>query len=204
MSMTLIIIIVTSVFSIIGFYQPGMMHRFNFNPFSIYHRKQYYRLFTHAFLHADWIHLFINMFVLYSFGNELDYWMHRYFGPGKGTSYFLTLYFGGILLSTLYGLIKNRDNYNYNAVGASGAVSSVVFACIFFAPMQKLLLFAVLPVRGIFFGILYLGYSWYMSRKATENIAHDVHFWGAIFGFLFPLVLDYRLYQAFIYQLSNY
>lgn len=111
---------------------------------------------------------------------------------------------GSILLSTIYGLIRNRDNSNYNAVGASGAVSAVVFACIFFAPMQKLLFFGILPIRGIIFGILYLVYSWYMSKKGSDYIAHDVHFWGAVFGFLFPALINYKLINNFIYQLSNY
>ena len=92
-----------------------------------------------------------------------------------------------------------RDSYN--AVGASGAVSAIVFASIFFAPMSKLLVFGILPLPAILFGILYLGYSYYMSKKSVDNVAHDTHFWGAVFGFIFPMLIKPELYNVFLSQL---
>ena len=209
MGLTLIIIIITSVFSIIAFSRPGLMHKYQFNPYQIYHLKQWYRLITHAFLHADWTHLIINMLVLFSFGSALEYYFEYFFGAKK-ILYFLILYFGSIVISTLYASMKHKDNYRYNAVGASGAVSAVVFACIFFAPLEKVYLFGVVGIPGIVFAVLYLIYSYYMSKKArqggqeADNVAHDAHFWGAVFGFVFPLFLDAGLFSVFINQLMNF
>lgn len=176
------------------------MYRYNFNPYQIIHRNQWYRIISHAFLHADYMHLAINMFVLYSFGDALEYYLGYYFGSKK-ILYYLIIYFGSIIFSVLFSLFKNRNNVHYNAVGASGAVSAIVFACIFFAPMSKLLVFMILPVPGIVFAGLYLAYSYFMSRKANDFVAHDVHFWGAIFGFTLPLALDPSLIYIFIENL---
>jgi len=198
--MTILIILFTSIFSILAFNKPELMYKYQFNAYQIYHRKQWYRIFTHAFLHADWMHLLINMFVLFSFGSILEQYFQLYF-EGKGIVYFFTLYFGSIIISTLYTLIKQKDNHYYNAVGASGAVSAIVFASIFFAPMSKLLVFGILPLPAILFGILYLGYSYYMSKKSVDNVAHDTHFWGAVFGFIFPMLIKPELYNVFLMQL---
>jgi len=106
--------------------------------------------------------------------------------------------------SSIVSLVKHKDNPNYNALGASGAVSAVVFACIFFAPLEEILFFGVIPVPGILFGIGYLWYSWYMGKKNVDNVGHDAHFYGAIFGFIFPLILRPELIHQFIYQLINW
>jgi membrane associated rhomboid family serine protease len=111
------------------------------------------------------------------------------------------LYFGGLIISNAYALFKHRNNYYYNAVGASGAVSAVLFAAIFFEPWQNIYFFAVLPIPGIVFAALYLIYSYYMSRKQQDQIAHDAHFLGALFGFIFPVLLNGRLFERFIDKL---
>lgn len=115
---------------------------------------------------------------------------------------FILLYFGGILASTLTTFFRNRNKQEYSAIGASGAVSAVVFASIFFSPFGKILFFGVLPVPGIVFGILYLLYSSYMSKKGSDNINHDAHFWGAVYGFIFPLLMNFSLINIFIKQLT--
>lgn len=198
--MTIFIIILTAAISIMAFNNRNLMDKCLFNPYQVVHRKEYYRLITHAFLHADWTHLIVNMIVLYSFGRGSEYYFGIFFGDKKYL-FFPLLYVGGTLIATLYALAKNRDNPSYNAVGASGAVSAVVFACIFFAPLNKILLFGLVPMPGILYGFLYLGYSWYMSKRGGgDNIAHDAHFWGAVFGFIFPLIVDYRLIYVFLEQ----
>lgn len=194
--MTLFIIIVTAIFSIVAFSRPELMHRYNFNPYQVVHRKQWYRIFTHAFLHGSWEHLIVNMIVLFSFGRALWFYFYRYFGDNMIWLY-LGLYVGGILISSVYTLIKEKDNFNYNAVGASGAVSAVTFACIFFDPLNKIYFFGILPIPGIVFGVLYLAYSYYMSKRNVDNIGHDAHFWGAVYGFIFPILFKPSLLSNF-------
>lgn len=206
-SITIFIVILTASVSILAFYSPALFSAFRLNPYDIVHRKQYYRVLTHAFLHADWAHLIVNMIVLISFGNTLEYYFHQlsFLGIIKypGLIY-IGFYVLAIILSSVNTIRKQKDNAWYNAVGASGAVSAAVFATIFFAPWEKLYLYAFLPIPGIIFGILYLAYSQYASRKGTDNINHEAHFWGAVFGFIFPILLDYKLFLVFIQSLINY
>jgi membrane associated rhomboid family serine protease len=151
-------------------------------------------------VHASWEHLLVNMIVLYSFGGVIEAYFREYFGNNHIQYYFL-LYFGGILASNLYALVKHRNNYFYNAVGASGAVASLVFASIFFDPWNKILFFMVLPIPGIIFGGLYLVYSYQMSMKQKDNVAHDAHFLGALYGFIFPILINPLLFETFLDKL---
>ena len=201
--MTIVIIVITSLISILAFNQPQILYKYQFNPYQIIHRKQYARIISHAFLHANWPHLLINMLVLLSFGQSIERTFISLFG-NLGIPYYLILYFGAILVSPMYSLIKNRNNYMYNAVGASGAVSAVVFASIFFAPWRQIYFFAIIPIPGIVFAALYLLYSWQMSKRNRDNIAHDTHFLGAVFGFAFPVILDPGLFLEFIQQLTSF
>ena len=201
--MTLLIIIITTLFSIAAFSKTELIYRYNFNPYQVVHRKQWYRVFSHALLHANWEHLIINMIVLFSFGNALQRYFYIYFGDNLITL-FLLIYVGGIIISSVFTLLKEKDNFNYNAVGASGAVSAVLFACIFFDPMNLIYFFGVIPIPGILFGILYLGYSYYMGKKSNDNIGHDAHFWGAVYGFILPIMLKPSLISNFIDKLFNF
>jgi membrane associated rhomboid family serine protease len=172
-----------------------------FNPYQVYHRKELWRLVTHGFLHADWVHLIVNMIVLYSFGRNVEAWIYQLKNEDYINSPVLTyilLYFGGIIISTLITLFRYRNNYNYNSVGASGAVSSVVFTSIFFSPMDKIYFFGAIPIPGIIFAILYLVYSSYMGRRGKDNINHEAHFAGAIYGFIFPVLIDFDLVSHFL------
>ena len=198
---TLIIIITTTLISITAFGSETLFSKFLFSPYQVYHRREFYRLVTHGFLHADWMHLIINMFVLFSFGNNVEYWF-RYL---KNTGYidhpvlvYCFLYFGGIVVASLISLVKHRNNYSYNSVGASGAVSAVVFTSIFFAPLDRLYFFAAIPIPGIVFAVLYLVYSSIMSSRNRDNINHDAHFAGAVYGFIFPVLINFSLLYHFL------
>ena len=199
--MTLTIVIITALISVLCFYNDSLMSRLMFNPYQVYHRKELWRLVTHGFLHADWIHLIVNMIVLYSFGRNVEAWIYQLKNEDYINSPVLTyilLYFGGIIISTLITLFRYRNNYNYNSVGASGAVSSVVFTSIFFSPMDKIYFFGAIPIPGIIFAILYLVYSSYMGRRGKDNINHEAHFAGAIYGFIFPVLIDFDLVSHFL------
>ena len=200
---TWFIIGVTVVISYLAFQNSELMSKLQFNAAQIIHRKEYYRLVSHAFIHANWAHLGVNMLVLYFFGRNIESYFGYYFAR-SANAYFVLLYFGGILASNIWSLVKNRNNYYYNAVGASGAVSAVLFASIFFDPWNLLYLFAVIPIPGILFAIGYLFYSYQMSKKKQDNVAHDAHFLGAVFGFLFPILLKPSLFDRFIDNLFSF
>ena len=201
---TLIIVIITSLVSIAAFRYRPLLYRFDLSPHQLVNRRQYYRIFTHAFLHADYVHLIINMLVFYSFGTGIERIFHELQQEGvigSAAFIYILLYLVSILLSSLSTVIRYRNDEHYSAVGASGAVSAILFTYIFFAPLQKIYFYAVLPIPGIVFGILYLLYSSYMSRRSKDNINHAAHFWGAVVGFLFPLFLGPGMLRVFLDQL---
>lgn len=199
--MTLFIILITVIITVIAFYREEIMNRLMLNPYQVYHKKEWYRIITHGFLHADWTHLIINMIVLYSFGSNLEKWFNHLQMTGYIGSPALTyslLYFGGIIISSLISVARHRNNRWYNSVGASGAVSAVIFTSIFFSPLDLIYFFGIIPIPGIVFAIIYLVYSSYMSRKSKDNINHDAHFLGAVYGFIFPILIDFDLVSHFI------
>lgn len=203
LSINLIIIIAISVVSIIGFGRPIIVYRLQFNAWQIIHRKEYYRILSYGFVHGNWMHLLINMFVLYSFGEAVLYYFKAAYITGSAIRY-LILFVSALVISTLVTLKKEKDNPNYNAVGASGAVSAVVFASILFAPYNPILFFGIIPVPGIIFGILYLVYSKYMAGKNIDNIGHDAHYYGALYGLIFPILYEPKLAIHFINQLLSF
>ena len=201
---TLIIVIVTVIFSVAAFRFRDLLYRFDLSPYHIAQKQQYYRIFTHGFLHTDYVHLGINMLVLYSFGAGIEQVFNSLEDQGiifSGTFFFVLLYISSIALSALSTVSRYRNDKGYSAVGASGAVSAVVFTYIFFAPLQKIYFYMVLPIPGIVFGVLYLIYSSYMGRRNKDNINHSAHFWGAVVGFLYPIILEPRLFLVFIENL---
>ena len=203
MTVTIIIIAITVIVSLLAFNNHEIFRRLAFNAYDIKHFKNSYRFLSYALIHADWIHLFINIMVLYSFGQIVEQYYEMLFGV-KGILYFILLYVGGTALSTLPSYGKHKDDYSYMAVGASGAVSAVVFTYILFDPLGKLTLFPIpIGIPSIIFGVLYLIYSAYMGKKNIDNVGHDAHFWGAIFGFVFTIVLKPELIVRLFSILSN-
>jgi membrane associated rhomboid family serine protease len=201
--MILAIIIITSLISIYAFYNQEVFDRLKFSPFGIKHNGQGWRFFSYGLIHADWLHLFINMFVLYSFGKVVTDAYHYYFDL-KGYLFFILLYAGGVVFSVLYDFGKHKNDVWYNAVGASGAVSAVLFASILLYPTGSVFLFPIpFPIPSAVFGILYLVYSAVMARRGRDNIGHSAHFWGAVFGVVFTIILKPALAAGFWNQLMS-
>jgi membrane associated rhomboid family serine protease len=201
MSLTLIIIVITALISINGFSNRELFHKLDFSPYQVIHRKEWHRLFTHIVLHGDWMHLFVNMFVLYSFGSTIEAAFEAIWG-GTGSFYYILLYLGGAAFASLPGLKRHQDNPHYSAIGASGAVAAVLFTSIILAPMSKIyIMFIPLGIPAFIFGPLYIGLEYYLDKRGGGNIAHDAHYWGAIFGFVFPLALKPSLFLHFINQI---
>jgi membrane associated rhomboid family serine protease len=204
MNISTIIIIVTVIVSVLSFRDRSLFDRLKFNAYAIKHQNQWYRAFTYGFVHADIPHLVINMFVLYSFGEIVLFFFQGFFGS-KYILYFLMLYIGGIGFSTLFDMRKYNDTPSYNAVGASGAVSAVVFSSILIYPMGKIsFIFIPIGIPSFIFGGIYLAYSAYMSKKNIDNIGHSAHFWGAIYGLILPIALKPALFGEFIDQIRSY
>lgn len=199
--LNIIIVLGTAIISLVAFYNPELFDKLKFNAYLIRHRKETYRFFSYALVHSGYLHLLINMYVLYSFGRIVELNFLQKFEL-RGELYYLLLYVGGVIFSTLYDFRKHKDNPNYSAIGASGAVSAVVFSSILFYPTSPLSIF---PLPFSFpawsFGILYLVYSAYMGRRGSDNIGHNAHFWGAVFGIIFTIILVPGVVHNFIAQL---
>lgn len=205
--MTYLLIAFTALISIPAFNNRDWFLKLQFNPYQVYHRKQWYRLLTHGFLHAGWMHLIVNMLVLFFFGPHVERFLRAVLGPALqpwNGLIFILFYFAAIVMASFTSLLRHKDDPWYNAVGASGAVSAVLFFFIFFKPWEMLYFYGVLPVPGIIMGVLYLIYSHYMSKREADNINHDAHLSGAIFGFIFPLLIDFRLFHYFIDELLSF
>jgi membrane associated rhomboid family serine protease len=205
--MTYLIIAFTAIISILSFRNSAYFSKLQFNAYQIYHRKEWYRLLSHGFLHANWTHLIVNMLVLFIFGPVVENLFKQHGFGGSVRLYpliFLLFYLSAIVLSSLLSLFKQRNNAWYNSVGASGAVSAIIFSYIFFNPWKKIYIYGILPVPGIILGAVYLIYSQYMSKRNVDNINHDAHFVGAVFGFLFPVIMDYSLMGNFIRDLVSF
>ena len=200
--LTLPIILVTSVISILTFNRSELMARYQFNAYMIKHRNQWYRFITHAFLHADWMHLIVNMLVLYSFGQFVEMNLAFRFGDLSPIIY-LALYFGAVIVSSISTFQKHKDDHWYNAVGASGAVSAVMFSSVVFGPFMKIYLYGILPLPAILWAALYVAYSMYMGNRQSDNINHDAHLWGGFYGMLVTLILSPSTAQEFIHHIVS-
>ncbi len=185
---TIFFIALTMVFSIVAFSNPDLFNRFKFNAYLIVRNREWYRFLSYGLVHADWGHLLINMWVLYSFGRIVESFYELYHGI-YGRLFFIALYFVALAVSSIYDFIKQKENPYYNAIGASGAVSAVVFASIIFYPAGKIYLFFIpIGIPAPVFGVLYLVYSAYMAKNAKDNIGHSAHFYGAVFGLLYVII----------------
>jgi membrane associated rhomboid family serine protease len=197
MYLTLFIILITSVVSVLAFNNINLLNKLKFNAYMVWHKKQFERLFTHALVHSGWLHLLINMYVLWIFGQFVEDAFIKLFSAGKFL--YVLMYVLAVPFSTIPALLRNKNNHYYNSVGASGAVSAVVFTTILLAPKTSLfLMFIPIPIPAYIFGLLYLIYSYFMSKRSRDNIAHDAHFAGSVFGFTFPIIIQPHLFLNFI------
>jgi len=185
-----------------------MFDKLKFNAYLVWYKKEYSRLLSHALVHNSWMHLIFNMYVLWMFGEMIEpvfsspiYFPYTY---QYGKFLYVLMYVLAVLVSALPSLFKEKNNHYYNSVGASGAVSAIVFTTILLAPTMPLgIIFIPIRLPAYIFGLLYLAYTFYMSKQNKDNIAHEAHFAGSIFGLVFPLILNPNLIENFIYQIAN-
>lgn len=190
MSITVIIIAITVIASIYAWNNPERYQRWMMNPYKVVTKNQYDRLILSGFIHADYMHLFFNMFTLYFFGETLEFVYGQLLGNTLGGIAFVGMYLLGIIISDLPTLRKHKANPYYNALGASGGVSAVVFGSILFFPTNQLCLYGFICLPGFIFAALYMIYSYYMSKKGNDAINHDAHLYGAVFGIFSSILLS--------------
>jgi membrane associated rhomboid family serine protease len=199
-NITLAIIFITSLISISGFSQGKIIDELIFWPPAISKKHQYYRFITCGLIHADYMHLIFNMVTLYFFGTIME--AHYQGELGLQKWYYLALYIGALIVSNIPTYIKHRNDENYRSLGASGAVSAVLFAFILLSPWQRIYVI-VFPVPAIIYGGVFLFYSAYMSRKGGDRVNHDAHFYGALFGILFTIAIRPDVVNVFLNELSH-
>jgi membrane associated rhomboid family serine protease len=184
-----VIFVVTIAISLISLFRaPQIINRYVMRPYLVARGKNLETVITSGFLHGDIGHLAFNMFTFYFFAFELD----RFLGPTK----FAILYIAGLIVSSACSVRKHRDNAAYATLGASGAISAVLFAYIVYSPLTTLIIFPIpIPIPAIVFAIGYVAYSWWSAKQARGNINHDAHLCGAITGVLFVAFTDPVAFQ---------
>lgn len=203
LNITTIVIIANVAASFYAWNRPDIMEKWLMNPYQINNKGEYYRFITSGFIHADYMHLFFNMFTLYSFGAYLESAYQYQYGTQVGGLLYLLLFIVGVIVSDLPSYFKHKFNYNYNSLGASGGVSAIIYACILLNPWSELSIYFI-PLKGIFFAILYTAYSIWMSKKGYDNINHSAHLFGGIFGIIFLIITYPNALSSFINQILNW
>lgn len=209
LSITVIIIAITVIISLIAFANRKVMDDLIYYPAVINNRNQFYRFISYGFIHADLMHLIFNMYAFYLFGQVTELSFKAIFGDVPGKSFYLLLYFLALIVAVIPDYNKHKHNSQYRSLGASGAVSAVVFAYIMLNPMQGIgLIFIPIFIPGFLFGLLYLVISYFLGKKGRTSINHNAHIWGALFGIVFLIVFSkffssYSVLEHFIDQVKN-
>lgn len=196
--MTLIIITLTSLISFACFSYDRLQRLLIFYPPAI-KQGQLYRFITHGFIHADLNHWLFNMVTLYFFGTAIEAFYQPYL-QGLG---FIAFYLSALVVAIFPSYLKHMNDKNYASLGASGAVSAVLFTYILLAPWHLLYFFAIIPVPAIIFAAGYVAYSLFAQRRAADNINHTAHLWGAAFGIIATIIIEPNVIDHFFRQLLN-
>jgi len=203
MSSNILLIILTALISLKGFGDHIFQQKAIFYPWAIRERGEWYRFLSSGFIHAGWLHLVVNMYVLYLFGNIVEPWLAFRLGNLSHAVY-IGFYLLAVIVSSLFTYFRQRDNALYRSLGASGGVSAVVFSAILIFPdMQLALIFLPFWLPAWIFGILYLLYSVFMSRAGGTNINHDAHLFGALFGILVTTAVDPSLFLNIVDKIKH-
>jgi membrane associated rhomboid family serine protease len=192
-----VILAITVIMSIIAFRYPAYMGKWILSPYRMFRGSSYWQLITSGFIHADAGHLFFNMLTFYFFAFPLE----NIIGAWR----FVVLYFACMLISTIPSFLKNRDNPDYASLGASGAVSGVVFGYILYISLSKIyLMFIPIGIPAFIYAFLYLGYCVYAAKKQGGRINHSAHFWGSISGAVITILFDPGVFDVFARSIGNF
>jgi len=203
MSITVLILLVTVAVSFAAMSNESLYLRFLMNPYQALRRREIWRFVTSGFIHNGYIHLGFNMFTFFFFGEVVERVFDQLIEE-NATLVYILFYISAIVISDLPVALKNKDNPGYNSLGASGAVSAVVFCSILFFPLNKICLYGLLCLPGFILGLIYIIYSYYQGKNMAGNINHEAHLYGALYGLVFGLIVYPGAGPAFIDQILNY
>ncbi|WP_343596576.1 rhomboid family intramembrane serine protease [Acinetobacter sp.] len=191
------LIIITVIVSLLAFSNQAVMNRLIFWPPAM-QKGQYDRFITHGFVHADGTYLLFNMITLFFFGSAIEQFYRQYaFNMG-----FVLFYLGALIFAILPSYIKHKNDYQWASLGASGAVSAVLFAYILFKPWSLILVFFI-PVPAIIFAVLYVGYSIWSAKRTGQHINHSAHLWGAAYGVVVTILVNPKVLPHFLSALTQ-
>jgi len=202
LSATIVIVIVSCIISYLAFNRPEIIQKYRHYPY-LEVKGQGYRFLSAGFLHGGWLHLLINMFVLWQFGEIVERLYQLWFGEIWGVVLYVFMYLSCIIAANFSTFLKHKNNPYFSSIGASGAVSGVVFIFILVGPWEMLYLYAIVPIPAIIAGVLFLWYSSWASKKGGDLIDHDAHYYGAVYGTLFTLLLKPDLALNFLSALFD-
>lgn len=209
LTITLIILLLTCVISFTAFSNEKITNDLIFYPTAVTNHNQWYRFITCGFIHADFMHLAFNMYTFYLFGDMVERAFTAIFGE-MGKALYILMYVSSLVVCLLPTYFKHRNDYYYRSLGASGAVSAVIFIGIFLNPTMGMGIFPIpFHIPAFIFGPLYLGISAYLAKKGHGNINHSAHIWGAIYGVVFLVITSqflspFRPLESFVNEVMNY
>ncbi len=209
MHITLIITIITVAISILAMYNEPLMDKMIFNPYTVQRKNEWYRFISSGFIHADFMHLAFNMFSFYMFSDYVEQFFSMIFGA-QGLTLYIILYISSLAVCLIPTYLKHKHQYHYNSLGASGAVSAIVFVGIFLQPTIQIGFFIIPPIiPGFIFGPIYLAITAYLSKNGQSGINHSAHLWGSIYGIVFLIITakfigNYDSVGLFIEQVRAY
>ena len=192
---------VTALVSMAAWQRDSWMETMMMSPSRIAAHGEYWRFLTSGFIHADFTHLFFNLFSFYFFGTQLEYIFSVIF-PGFGPWVFLVFYLLGIIVADLPTFFKQKNNHYFNSLGASGAVSATIFAGIMFFPTEKIYLFGIVGIPGIIYAGLFTWYSIEMEGRGRDFVNHSAHLYGGLFGVVFVTLTYPQVWISFVQQIK--
>ncbi len=203
LSLTLLLTLFTIGISLLAFNNSMYFYKLRHHPYTEFRKNEYHRWLTSSLLHGDYWHLFVNMFVFYQFGGVVEEVFTAVYGDLTGRLLFLVLYLGSVVAGDLPSYFKHKNDEGYSSIGASGGVAGVMFAYAMFAPTSVIKLYLFIPLYTIVWALLYLMYEHWASRRMQDNIGHDAHLYGAIFGFIATAVMIPKAFPHFISEIMN-
>ena len=201
---TKIISVVVFLVSMQGFNDRSLFEKFKHSPYMVMHYKEYYRLLTSGFLHGSWVHLLVNLFVFWQFGGFVENFIFiAAFGKVLGSFLYLLLVLLSIVAGNIPSTMKHKNDSYYSSIGLSGAVSAILFSYVLISPWSKIYLYAIIPIYTVVAAVLYLVYSQWAAKNSQDNVDHSAHFYGAIFGLVYTIVVYPEVVPYFLERLTQ-